>query len=69
MDTADIPCPENVIADYESIKIYKDAEWMLNPGMAPNGTDVFDSCYNVSVLLRLTGLSLKMRNGNKAPKM
>ena len=69
MDTADIPCPENVIADYESIKIYKDAEWMLNPGMAPNRRDVFDSCYNVCVLLRLAGLSLKMRNGNKAPKM
>ena len=58
-----------MIAYYESIEIYKDAEWMLNPRMGPNRIDVFDSCYNVWVLLRLTGLSLKMRNGNKAPKM
>ena len=28
---AHIPGAKNVIADYESIKNYKDAEWMLNP--------------------------------------
>ena len=28
---AHIPGAENVIADYESRKSYKDAEWMLNP--------------------------------------
>ena len=28
---AHVPGAENVIADYESRKSYKDAEWMLNP--------------------------------------
>ena len=28
---AHIPGAENVIADYDSRKSYKDAEWMLNP--------------------------------------
>ena len=31
ISAAHIPAAENVIADYESRKSYKDAEWMLNP--------------------------------------
>ena len=31
LTAAHIPGAENVIADYESRKSYKDAEWMLNP--------------------------------------
>ena len=36
-----IPTPgaENVIADYESTKSYKDAEWMLNPSIYKNATE------------------------------
>ena len=33
---AHIPGAENVIADYESRKSYKDAEWMLNPEIFQN---------------------------------